>query len=267
MTLCQRKRNVWGAVKSRQRVIFGALMNSQLHPFPPQLVVFDLAGVVLGQSEGLLNSFVVAMQAHGVVVEPEVASVAMGYPAMVGIERMLAWLRPEATAGGALHEQVFQSFLKQHIRYCRYTDRMEWVPGLLTTCAALRKCGVRIAMATSLEDEVVELLNDRLQWRQSGLFDLWQSGTRVADVRPGPGLIRDLMARADVVNPAAVVKVGDTPVDMEEGHHAGCGWTMLLDSGWLDGLAIASARPDAILEYVDDLLAYLPIRLPHGVRP
>lgn len=232
---------------------------------PPKLVVFDFASIVLGHSQGMLSSLVAAMRTHGLAVEHEVASVSMGYPAAVGVERMVSWLRPQEPSGGGLQEAIFQSFLKEHLRFCRFSDAPELVPGLDQTCTALRKSGCRIALGTSMETACVQLTFDRLGWRDEPPFDAWLSCDEVDDVRPGPGMIRQLMAAAEVDNPHDVVKVGDTPVDMEEGRNAGCGQVMLLDNGWLDPLAISACRSDAILEYVDDLLAYLPLRRRHSV--
>lgn len=232
---------------------------------PPKLVVFDFASIVLGHSEGMLSALVAAMRAHGLSVEPEVASVAMGYPAAVGIERLVSWLRPQASAGGELQESIFYTFLKEHQRFCRFSNQPELAPGLDQTITTLRKSGCRIALGTNMEAACVQILSDRLGWGQEPPFDVWLSGDEVDDVRPGPGMIHQLMAAAEVKNPQDVVKVGDTPVDIEEGRNAGCGHVMLLDNGWLDAMAISACRPDAILEYVDDLLAYLPLTRHHSV--
>ena len=63
---------------------------------------------------------------------------------------------------------------------------------------------------------------DRLQWLEKGLVDDVVSSDEVKSGRPHPDMIRELMRRAGVEDPAEVIKIGDTEVDIREGRNAGC---------------------------------------------
>jgi phosphoglycolate phosphatase-like HAD superfamily hydrolase len=232
----------------------------------PALVIFDLSAAVSGYTEGMLTAVVSALRRHGFSVEPELASVAMGYPAFVAVERLLHWLSPDEHLDSDQIDAIFQTYLKEHLRCVRFSPGLSIAPGFTRTCERLQSAGIWTAIGTTAEREILGVLFDRLGWCDGLPVDAWVCSGDIEDVRPGPGMVRALMQTFDVASPEAVVKVGDTPVDIEEGHNAGCGWSMLLDNGWLDALSIESCRPQAILEFVDDLLAYLPIRFHQAVR-
>ena len=62
----------------------------------------------------------------------------------------------------------------------------------------------------------------------------WRHGTAPLNAprgRPRPDMIRLLMARLGVTDPQRVAKVGDTPVDLEEGKNAGCRFVIGVTTG------------------------------------
>ena len=44
-------------------------------------------------------------------------------------------------------------------------------------------------------------------------------------------MIRRIMAATGIEDPRNVIKIGDTPVDLEEGRNAGCGLTLAVTNG------------------------------------
>src|SRR5262249_61672479 len=62
-----------------------------------------------------------------------------------------------------------------------------------------------------------------LAWERPGPLAASGTGGEGARGRPHPDMIRALMARLGIEAPRRVAKVGDTPVDLQEGTNAGCG--------------------------------------------
>ena len=44
-------------------------------------------------------------------------------------------------------------------------------------------------------------------------------------------MIRRIMAATGIEDPRSVIKIGDTPVDLEEGRNAGCGLALAVTNG------------------------------------
>jgi phosphoglycolate phosphatase-like HAD superfamily hydrolase len=78
--------------------------------------------------------------------------------------------------------------------------------------------------------------------------------------RPYPDMIRLLMAKLGVVDASRVAKVGDTPVDLEEGVNAGCGLVLGVTTGSFTRSQLEACASGRIVESVTDVPAILAMR-------
>ena len=62
--------------------------------------------------------------------------------------------------------------------------------------------------------EVVERIVAQLRWSEGGLLDYYASSEQVGAGRPSPAMILDAMRKLGVDDPRAVVKIGDTVMDV-----------------------------------------------------
>jgi phosphonatase-like hydrolase len=62
-------------------------------------------------------------------------------------------------------------------------------------------------------------------------FDAVVCGDEVEAGRPSPAMIREAMRRTGVADPARVLAVGDTTLDLQAGTAAGAGWVVGVLSG------------------------------------
>jgi phosphonoacetaldehyde hydrolase len=97
-------------------------------------------------------------------------------------------------------------------------DRL--IPGLLPVVAILRALGVKIATTTGYFREAARLVFDSAT-RQGYARDLDILPDEVTSGRPAPWMIFKAMDSLGVFPPTAVLKVGDTLADIEEGRNAG----------------------------------------------
>jgi phosphonatase-like hydrolase len=121
--------------------------------------------------------------------------------------------------------------------------------------ASLRRAGIRVALDTGFSRDILNVVLDRVGWREGETFDISIASDEVDRGRPHPDLIHHAMARAGVVAPGAVVKVGDTPADLLQGHAAKCGLVVGVTHGTHTRAELRS--PD--VQVIDTLPALLPL--------
>ena len=97
------------------------------------------------------------------------------------------------------------------------------------------------------------------------------SSDEVARGRPFPDMIRELMRRMGIEDPQRVVKVGDTPADLEEGRNAGCGMVVGVTRGTHSRAELESYPHTDLIDTVADLPApprarMRPARIRHRVH-
>ncbi len=97
----------------------------------------------------------------------------------------------------------------------------------------------------------------RVGWRESGLIDAVIASDEVARGRPFPDMIWALMVRCGVSNPGEVAKVGDTPVDLQEGDRAGCGLVVGVTGGTHTRNVLEAYPHTHLVETIRDLPALL----------
>ena len=65
------------------------------------------------------------------------------------------------------------------------------------------------------------------------------------------------MKRAGVEDAAEVIKIGDTPVDIEEGRNAGCRLVIAMTTGATTREVLEAGNPSHILNQLSDIPAIL----------
>jgi phosphonatase-like hydrolase len=115
------------------------------------------------------------------------------------------------------------------IDYYRVNPDVREVPGAIGVFRTLRSHGIRVALDTGFDRQIVDVLIGRLGWEEE--VDATAASDEVPHGRPFPDLIFKLMEILGVESAANVVKVGDTPSDLQEGTAAGCGMVIGVTSG------------------------------------
>lgn len=119
---------------------------------------------------------------------------------------------------------------------CR--EHSELIPGVLETVAALRERGIRIGTTTGYPRVVAEVVYEAAA-AQGYEPDFNVAADDTPAARPAPWMIYRLMENLDVFPPSAVLKVGDTVPDVEEGRNAGCWSIGVTQTGSEMGLSLA----------------------------
>ena len=118
---------------------------------------------------------------------------------------------------------MFENHFK-HLQVACIARYAKLIPGTLDTLAALRAKGIKIGSTTGYFQEAVDIIVVEAA-RQGYAPDSTVCATQVAAGRPYPWMVMQNIMNLQVFPPAAVVKVGDTLPDIDEGLNAGT-WTI-----------------------------------------
>ena len=141
--------------------------------------------------------------------------------------------------------------------YYRRSPDVREVDGAASVFQALRNHGVKVALDTGFGRRITDAVLARLGWAVPGTIDATVTADEVAAGRPAPDMVLRAMQLTGVNDPSRVVKVGDTPSDLEEGTRAGCGAVIGVTSGSHTAGELRPHPHTALIESVRDLLSIL----------
>ncbi len=218
-----------------------------------RLVVLDWAGTSVDHgSVAPVAAFVAAFARHGVAVSAAEARGPMGLAKRDHV-RELFRQPPVGQRWRAAHgrdwteadvESVYAAFMPLQMEVLDHYA--EPVPGLLACQEELRRRGIRIGGTTGYFRAAAERVAAAAR-RHGYAPDCTLCPEDVRAGRPAPWMVFRIMETLDVCPPAAVVKVGDTVPDIEEGRNAGAWSVGVTQTGSDVGCTAAelAALPDA----------------------
>jgi phosphonoacetaldehyde hydrolase len=226
------------------------LLNPQL---PPQTVracclkalVIDWAGTVVdyGSLAPVRTLQQVFARADLALTEAE-ARRDMGLPKRDHIQRILAMPRVRdawttlrgSTPTEADVDEIYQKFIP--LQFSCLLEYSTVIPGVVDAVARFRNRGLKIGTTTGYTREMLDLLVEHSA-KAGYKADSNLCPSDVGAGRPHPFMIYENAVRLQVYPMAAIVKIGDTPSDIEEGLNAGT-WTVgVAATGNMNGLPLA----------------------------
>lgn len=200
-------------------------------------VVFDISGTILDFGcRGPVAAFIELFARHGVVIRAEEARRPMGMHKRDHIWALLndpfihaqweAVNRERPTK--ELLDQLCAEFAPLLVEVVKHHCRL--IPGVPQVVSELRARKIKIANTTGFESGMIKDLIP-LAEKQGYGSDLWVCPDHVGKGRPHPWMIFHAARELDIFPPSAIVKVGDTPADLAEGHAAGTWVVAVVHSG------------------------------------
>jgi len=224
-------------------------------------VIFDVSGTVLDYgSRGPVVAFVELFARHGVMVSEEEARRPMGAhkkdhlwamltePAICARWTKASGQQPTRELLDRLYTE-FPAMMKQAVEKPPHCDL---IPGVVEVTRELRRRGIRIANTTGFDAGMMDKLKQGAV--EAGYSpDLWVTPDLVGQGRPFPWMAFYAARQLGLFPMSSFVKVGDTIVDVEEGHNAGMWTVSIVRSGNEVGLspqqlqALAAAERERVL--------------------
>jgi phosphonoacetaldehyde hydrolase len=211
---------------------------------PIRLVILDWAGVTLDYGcYAPAVAFIEVFRKKGIDISMEQARGPMGRYKRDHIKSIFEWYPDVSTKWsekynrewtdddvGDMFENLFKPLQLEVIR-----SYSKLIPGTLETVKLLRERGIKIGSTTGYFKEAAQI-NLEEAIKQGYKPDATFCSDDVPAGRPSPWMVMRNMITTYVFPPAAVVKVDDTVVGVEEGLNAGT-WTVgISKTGTLVGL-------------------------------
>ncbi|MFZ4543910.1 MAG: HAD family hydrolase [Saprospiraceae bacterium] len=197
------------------------------------LVMFDMSGTTIKDYNEVLECFLEASTLTGINTNSEIINSMMGW-SKIDVFRSL-WVNQMPDADQEEIEiQAQKSFqlFKQILEHWYAKHTIEPAEGALETFRWLRQNDVKIALCTGFYRKVADILLEKLGWMDgldanyvntgSSVIDFSISSDQVEHGRPAPDMIFAAMKVFGITDPREVIKIGDTPSDLQEGRNAGC---------------------------------------------
>ena len=217
-----------------------------------KLAVFDMAGTTVNEDNVVYKTVRQALAKWGVDVSLEtVLEFGAGkekYKAIVDVLEATKNGREEEVDAKAVHED-FKGMLKEAYANLEVTP-YEGVEELFET---LKSHGVKVVLNTGYDRKTAQSLLDKLGWEPGKQIDALITADDVVKGRPSSEMIDKAMEMFGITHSEAVLKAGDSVIDIEEGKNAHCGITVAVLSGAQNREQLETAEPTYILTSLDAL--------------
>jgi phosphonatase-like hydrolase len=193
-----------------------------------RLVVFDMAGTTVRDDGQVPRAFVAALAEHGIHVTGDAIVAVRGASKREAVRHFV----PDGPDHQRVADAIYATFCA-HLTRLFHEMGVHPIAGAPGAFARLRAHGIKVAITTGFDREIMSLLLASLGWDHT-VADVFACLDDVDNGRPAPDLIHCAMARAGVTDPRSVAAVGDTSLDLEAGNRAGVGWNVGVLSGGHD---------------------------------
>jgi phosphonatase-like hydrolase len=216
-----------------------------------QLVIFDIAGTTVRDTGNVAKAFIDAFNEFNIDVPVTTVNQVMGFRKIDAIRMLLPG------GNNLLAEQIHEAFTRNMISLYKNDPDLTPLPGVETVFQQLKQQGIKVALNTGFTRTVTNTILQRLQWNVPKTIDMVVCSDEVPEGRPQPFMIKAIMEQMAVIDSKAVVKVGDTKVDVEEGRNAKCGLVVSVTTGAYTRSELELYKPDRIIDSVAGLLEIL----------
>jgi len=216
-----------------------------------RLVVFDMAGTTVADTGDVIVFFQKAFAKNGITVSSADLQPVRGLKKLSAVRFVLENLNIKSDT--VFIEKIHRDFISEITGYYRSSPGVAAAPGAEEIFLWLKNKGIRVTLNTGFPRQVADLIIDRFQWIQNGFADEYISSDEVEEGRPYPYMIRKLMKNAGLDDPREVVKIGDTPADIQEGRNAGCGLVIAVTTGASSRSILEKSAPDYVVDHLTEL--------------
>jgi phosphonatase-like hydrolase len=232
------------------------------------LVVFDMAGTTVRDLNEVENCFMQAAEKTGLNAPTDRIIAMMGWSKKLVFqtlweEQLMGMPQNEIDKKVDASYQIFCEVLENHY----LTNTVFPVDGCLDVFTQLKSKGIKIALTTGFYRKVTNIILARLGWELgldanylqtgNGLIDCSVASDEVSMGRPAPLMIFKAMDKLNIIDPARVVNIGDTPSDLESGNIAKVGFNIGVSYGTHTFDQLTKYKHDRIIGDIRDVLQFI----------
>lgn len=217
-------------------------------------VVFDMAGTTVLDRGNVAEAFSEAFRHYQLNIPTEEIQKVMGWRKIDAVRMLLEAFAPERSkVTSGLAQQIHNRFTENMIEFYTEEPQLMPLPHAEEVFALLQANDIKVALNTGFTQGITTVILRRLRWNISPLINLVVSSDEVPEGRPQPYMIEKIMHHLSISDRSAIVKVGDTEVDILEGRSAGCGLVVAVTTGAYNREMLESYSPDAIISDLSEL--------------
>jgi phosphonatase-like hydrolase len=226
--------------------------------FSPELVVLDIAGTTVDEGQHVYRVLGETAKAHG--VSPSEADIARWHGSAKHEALHALLTSRDGTPPSDEELQTVVADFRNRLTAAYAEHPPQPLPGVPEALAALRAAGIRIALNTGFDRDIVDSLLNALGWEGNSVVDAVVCGSDVRAGRPAPFMIFRAMEQLGVTDVARVLVVGDTPRDLQAGTNSGAALVVGVLTGASDADELGAHRHTHLLPSVADLPTFLGVR-------
>ena len=228
-----------------------------------ELIVFDMAGTTIHDTGEVRDCFQAAAAETDLQVTPERILSMMGWSKRLVFETL--WIEclggdhPELEPRIDSSYDAFRRILENHYQ----TNSVKPTQGCLECFEWLHEHNIKIALTTGFYRRVADIILKRVGWEigldekyvgtPDSIIQASVTSDAVQNGRPAPDMIQKAMSLLDITDPKRVVKIGDTPSDLQAGKNAGCLLSLAVTNGSHSRTQLESEPNDGLLGSLAEL--------------
>ncbi len=220
-----------------------------------RMVVFDIAGTTVDENNIVYKTLRNTINKEGFDFTLEqVLETGAGKEKQNAIRDIIAMSYPQVNE--ILAARIYSAFAAELASaYHQY----ELLPqeGADDVFASLRESNILVVLNTGYNAAMANAVLEKIGWQVGVHIDALITASDVSNNRPHPDMILLAMQKFNISNPAEVVKVGDSAIDIREGKNAGCGLSIGITTGAHNFEQLEAANPDYIINSLAELLPLL----------
>lgn len=221
-----------------------------------KMVVFDMAGTTVNEDNLVYKTLMNAINAAGFSYNlDQVLAVAAGKEKKEAIRSVLK------TYGADFDETLVAGIYEKFINQLKLAYEVEPIlpqPGATDLFEKLKAKNIRTVLNTGYDRPTAEAILNRLGWVPGKDFDALITASEVSQNRPEPDMILLAMKQYEITDGSAVMKVGDSSIDIEEGQNAGCSLSIGITTGAHTREQLQNAKPNAVIDHLIQILDIIP---------
>jgi phosphonatase-like hydrolase len=216
-----------------------------------KLAVFDIAGTTVRDKDFVAIAFIEAFMHYGIELKVHEIAPLMGFKKTEAIEKVLEM--KGQSKNPSIIDDIHNHFVNAMVSFYSSSSEVEPLPGAEEIFKYLQDNGIAVALNSGFPRVIVDAIVDRMGWMDNGLINASIASDEVEMGRPYPLMINKLMNDLGVSSSAAVIKTGDTMVDIQEGRMAGCGLVIGITTGAYTHDELSEYAPDHIINNLLEL--------------
>ncbi len=221
-----------------------------------ELVVLDMAGTTINEDNVVYKTINKVLLANSVQCSlKEVLTYCAGKEKRTAIADIISALHPDRLNDDFV-DSLFTEF-KQLLKEAYDDLDVKTFDGTIDFFQTLRKQGVAIVLNTGYDKRTASKLLDKLNWQRGLEYDHLITADDVQNGRPRPDMIYLAMEKTGISNTSNVMKVGDSKIDIEEGHSANCGYSIGITTGAQTEQQLLEAKPNFVVSNLGEILNHL----------